>query len=221
MSRDTQTRRKLTRERIIKTAIRLADELGAEKLSMRVLAGALGVEAMSLYNHISNKEDLLDAVVDKIFSMIERPSASDNWKTSMTQRATSMHATFRRHPWAVALTLSRLAPGPNNLSLIEASLETLCADGFNHLQAFYALCVMDSYIYGFHVMEQNTPFAPGDVSSVASHFLARVDPAMFPHLNALASVLSDGRHNDLDEFRFGFDLLVSSIDQQPRLGNHK
>jgi AcrR family transcriptional regulator len=221
MNKDTQTRRKLTRERIVKTAIRLADELGAEKLSMRALAGALGVEAMSLYNHVANKEDLLDAVVDKIFSMIERPSASRDWKAAMTQRATSMHATFRRHPWSVALTLSRLAPGPNNLSLIEASLETLCADGFSDLQAFYALCVMDSYIYGFHVMEQNTPFAPGDVSSVASHFLARVDPEAFPRLGALASVLADGGHNEVDEFRLGFDLLVSSIDQQPRLGKDK
>lgn len=221
MSKHTQPRRGLTRERIVKTAIKLADELGADKLSMRALAGELGVEAMSLYNYVSSKEDLLDAVVDKIFSMIERPTASGDWKVSMTQRATSMHAAFRRHPWSVALTLSRLAPGPNNLSLIEASLETLCADGFNHLQAFYALCVMDSYIYGFHVMEQNTPFAPGDVSSVATHFLARVDPAVFPHLNALAAVLADGRHNDVDEFRFGFDLLVSAIDQQPRLGKNK
>lgn len=221
MSKPTQPRRGLTRERIVKTAIKLADKLGADKLSMRALASELGVEAMSLYNHVSSKEDLLDAVVDKIFSMIERPTASGDWKVSMTQRATSMHAAFRRHPWSVALTLSRLAPGPNNLSLIEASLETLCTDGFNHLQAFYALCVMDSYIYGFHVMEQNTPFAPGDVSSVATHFLTRVDPEVFPHLNALAAVLVDGRHNDVDEFRFGFDLLVSSIDQQPRLGKDK
>src|ERR671936_797786 len=99
----TRTRPRLTREQVLETAIRLADEGGIESLTMRKLAGELGVEAMSLYNHVANKGDLVDAIVDVVVSEIELPPAAGSWDAAVREYAITAHETFLRHPWACSL----------------------------------------------------------------------------------------------------------------------
>src|ERR671935_1779864 len=104
----TRTRPRLTRELVLETAIRLADEGGIESLTMRKLAGELGVEAMSLYNHVANKGDLVDAIVDVVLSEVELPPATQDWDMAIRAYAISAYEAFRRHPWAChhSMTLS-------------------------------------------------------------------------------------------------------------------
>src|SRR6266700_7139713 len=93
----------LSRDQVLRAAVALADESGIEALSMRKLGQVLGVEAMSLYNHVANKGDLLDGMVDFVFSEIELPAGGGDWKTSMRQRAVSVRQALGRHPWAIGL----------------------------------------------------------------------------------------------------------------------
>ena len=105
----------LSRERVLRAALVLADEGGIESLTMRRLGQELQVEAMSLYNHIANKDDILDGIVDLVFSEIAVPSDEADWKTAMRQRAISARDVLLRHPWATSLMQSRTKPGPATL----------------------------------------------------------------------------------------------------------
>ena len=115
----------LSRERVLRAAIHLADEGGIEALSMRKLAQELGVKAMSLYNHVANKNDLLDGIVDVVIGEIEAPDLSTDWKTAMRRRATSTHEMLLRHPWATMVIMSRVNVGPANLRYVDATLGCL------------------------------------------------------------------------------------------------
>src|SRR6266540_4589920 len=111
MATSTNRRTPLSRERVLRAAIALADESGIESLSMRKLADELGVKAMSLYNHVANKDDLLDGIVDAVWGEIVLPSAETDWKTRIRGIATSAHEALLRHPWASTLH-ARQKPGP-------------------------------------------------------------------------------------------------------------
>ena len=143
----------LTRERVLGTAVAIADDGGLEALSMRRLARALGVEAMSLYNHIAGKEHLLDGMVDVVFAEIERPSAGGDWKQEIRTRAISTRAALRRHPWAVGLMEARARPGQSGLALHEAVLACLREAGFSGPMAIRAHSIHDAYVYGFALRE--------------------------------------------------------------------
>src|SRR5437763_4495813 len=110
-----QPRTPLNRDRVLAAALRLADEAGIEALTMRKLGQAVGVEAMSLYNHVANKDDLLDGMVDLVFSEIGLPSVGTDWKTAMRQRAISAREVLSCHRWAIGLMESRTSPGPSTL----------------------------------------------------------------------------------------------------------
>ena len=115
----------LSRDRVLRAAAAFADENGIETLSMRKLAQAVGVEAMSLYNHVANKEDLLDGMIDLVFGEIELPSAAGGWKKAMRQRAISVRTVLARHRWAIGLMESRTSPGPATLRHHDAVLGCL------------------------------------------------------------------------------------------------
>jgi AcrR family transcriptional regulator len=97
----------LSRERVLRAAIVLADEGGIEALSMRKLAKELGVEAMSLYNHVANKDEIFDGIIDLVASEIDLPADGTDWKTAMRESAISTRDVFLRHPWASSLWMSR------------------------------------------------------------------------------------------------------------------
>jgi AcrR family transcriptional regulator len=143
---------------VLRAATVLADRVGVGSLSMRKLAQELGVEAMSLYHHVANKDDLLDGMVDLVFGEIELPSGDAGWKAAMRRRAISAREALRRHPWATGLMESRSTPGAANLRHHDAVLGILRGAGFSVELAAHAYSLLDSYIYGFALQEKTVPF---------------------------------------------------------------
>ena len=213
--RAAKRRAALTRERILRTAIGLADRDGIESLSMRNLGGKLGVEAMSLYNHVRNKEDMLDGMVDVVFSEIDLPRSGADWRTAMRQRAISAHQVLLRHPWAIPLMESRATPGPANLRHHDAVLGSLRTAGFSVDMAAHAYSILDGYIYGFTMTESRLPFSsPAKVKEVAASILGGFRPGEYPHLAEMAidRAMKPGfRYGS--EFGYGLDLILDGIDR--------
>lgn len=203
----------LSRERIIHTALRLADEGGIEVLSMRRLAQELGVKAMSLYNHVANKDDLLDGIVEMVVSEIEIPDLDINWKISMQRRATSAHEVLLRHPWATMLLVSRVNVGSAMLRYVDATLGCLYEAGFSLEMADHAWNAIDSHIYGFTLQEQNFPFETTEYSEAAAEGLALLPANKYPYLNRLTHYVIEGRHDGIHDFEFGLELILDGLER--------
>src|SRR5712692_7708775 len=150
---------RLTRERVLRAAVGSADEGGIEALTMQNIGRRVGAEAMSLYRHVRNKEDILDGSVDIVFSEIDLPSSGTDWKTAMRQRAISAREVLLRHPWAIGLMESRTTPGPANLRHHDSVLGVLREAGFSSGMATHAYNLLDSYIYGFALQQRSLPVA--------------------------------------------------------------
>ncbi|MDP8932290.1 MAG: TetR/AcrR family transcriptional regulator [Actinomycetota bacterium] len=210
----TEPRIPLSRERVLRGAVAFADESGIESLTMRKLGEALGVEAMSLYNHVANKDDLLDGMVDLVFSEIDLPSIGADWKTAMRQRAVSARQALSRHPWAIGLMESRTSPGPATLRHHDAVIGSLRQAGFSIEMTAHAFSVLDSYIYGFALQEASLPFdAAEKTAEVAQMILAQLPVDEYPHLTEMAieHVLQPG-YDYGNEFKFGLDLILDGLD---------
>ena len=176
----------LSRERVLRAAVTRADERGLKSLTMRSLGEAVGVEAMSLYNHVANKDDLLDGMVDLVFSEIQLPTSGGDWKTAMRQRAISAREALARHPWALGLMESRTSPGPAALRHHDAVLGCLRNGGFPVELAAHAFSALDSYIYGFVLQEANLPFDTAEeTAEVAQMILQQLPADQYPHLTEL------------------------------------
>jgi AcrR family transcriptional regulator len=214
---DQPRRPGLTRDLITDVALALADASGVESLSMRALAKALGVEAMSLYNHIRNKDDLLDALVDTVVGRIALPGTGSDWQAELRRRAHSMRSVFLAHPWAPPLIVGRINVGPNMLTLNEATLGCLHAAGFSYVQADHAMNALDSLIYGFHLLERGMPVQPEDYAEAATTYLPAIDPDRYPHFCALGQMVADGSYDGVNHMAFGLDLLLNALAAQ-RMG---
>ncbi|MGV9301710.1 TetR/AcrR family transcriptional regulator C-terminal domain-containing protein, partial [Amycolatopsis sp. NPDC003676] len=201
----------LTRERVLRAAIDLADQEGLDALSMRKLAKAVGVEAMSLYNHVANKEDLLDGIVDLVVAEIYVPRADGDWRAELRHRATSAHEVLLRHRWATGLLGSRVNVGPAMLRYIDATLACLITAGFSYEQADRAWNALDSHIYGFTLQAINFPLDPAEYASAAQRFLPLIPTETHPHMHALAALVIDGTHSGIADFTFGLDLLLGGL----------
>jgi AcrR family transcriptional regulator len=163
-----EPRRPWTRTQLVRAAIDLADQGGIESLSMRKLSQHLGGAPMSLYNHVSNKDDLLDGMIDALFSEIEPPASEHGWKATMRQRAISIRTVTTRHPWAIGLMESRRTPGPATLRHHDAVIGCLRDAGFSIQLTAHAFAALDSYIYGFALQERSLAFGtPEETSDLA------------------------------------------------------
>jgi len=205
----------LTRERVLHAAVALADASGSETLSMRKLGEALGVEAMSLYNHVANKEDLLDGMIDVVFAEIDLPTGWADWRAAMRQRAISARRVLSRHGWAIGLMESRTSPGPATLRHHDAVIGCLRDAGFSIELAAHAFSVLDSYIYGFALQERSLPFpTPEQTAGLAQDILASFPADRYPHLAELTArhVLQPG-YDYGDEFEFGLDLILDGLER--------
>ncbi|TFC06950.1 TetR family transcriptional regulator [Cryobacterium adonitolivorans] len=212
---DRTPRGRLSREEVLSTAITLADKGGIESLTMRRLGDELGVEAMSLYNHVANKEDLLNAMVDAVFSEIDLPSHSEGWKTSMRKRSISFRAALSRHPWATGLTDSGTNPGPATLRHHDRVIGTFRNAGFSVAMAAHAFSALDSYIYGFAMQEKSLPFTTEEeTAAMAQIMLAQLPANEYPYLAELTAdhVLKPG-YNYGDEFPLGLDLILDGLER--------
>lgn len=201
----------LTRERVLRAAVRLADDGGIEALSMRRLAQALGVEAMSLYNHVANKDDVLDGITDMVVGEIDVPAIGADWKAAMRQRATSAHEVLLRHPWASLLIVSRVNIGPAMLRYVNATIGCLREAGFSYAMADRAWNAIDSHIYGFTLQELNFPFDPSEYADAAESFLPLIPADQYPYMNALARQVIDGSHQGVQDFDFGLELILDGL----------
>jgi len=207
-----------TRDRVLRAAIDLADQDGIEALSMRRLSQELGGGAMSLYNHVANKEDLLDAMIDVVFSEIEPPSGKDGWYPAMRRRALSVRAILSRHRWAIGLMESRTSPGPATLRHHDAVLGCLRNAGFSLELAAHAYSALDSYIYGFALQERGLPFdSPEEAAELAQVMSAQFPADEYPHLAefTLGHVLQPG-YDFADEYEFGLDLVLDGLERALR-----
>ncbi len=208
-------RTRLNRDRVLETAIRLADEGGIEKLSMRRLGEELGVEAMSLYNHVSNKEDLLNGMIDALYGEIELPSHDDHWKAALRKRSDSVRAVLLRHPWANGLMDSATRPGPGTLRHHDRVLGTFRNGGFSLAMTAHAFSALDSYVYGYAKQEKALPFDSGEeAAAMANVMLAQLPPSEYPYLYELMAkhVLQPG-YSYADEFTFGLELVLDALER--------
>jgi AcrR family transcriptional regulator len=211
-------RRTLSPERVLFAAVKLADNAGVNELSMRKLGESLGVEAMSLYNHVANKDDLLDGMVDLVFSEIPLPASSSDWRSAMRERAIAIRAALRRHPWAIGLMESRRRPGAATLRHHDAVLGCLRSAGFSVELAAHAYSVLDSYIYGFVLNEQSLPFeTPQEVAEVGTDMLAQFPAELYPHLSEMIHVHAmKPNYAYAREFEFGLELILDALDRTLR-----
>ena len=210
-----EPRVRLTRDRVLLAAIDLADEGGDEALTMRGLGRALGVEAMSLYNHVANKDDLLDGMVDLVFAESAPPPRGAGWKAAMRQRAIAAREVLARHPWAIGLMESRRRPGPATLRHHDAVIGCLREAGFSVAMAAHAYSVLDSYVYGFALQQASLPFeTPEEVVAVAESIMREFPADAYPHLAELTveHVLRPG-YDYADEFAFGLDLILGGLER--------
>ncbi|WP_433659501.1 TetR/AcrR family transcriptional regulator C-terminal domain-containing protein [Nocardia sp. CA-128927] len=203
----------LNREKVLHTAVRLADEQGLAALSMRKLAQTLGVEAMSLYNHVTNKDDLLDGIADLVVAEMGVPEIGGDWKAAMRARANAAHEALLRHPWANGLIGARLNVGPAMLRYIDATVGCLRAAGFSYQLADRAWNAMDSHIYGFTLQQVNFPLQPDEYASAAQQFLPLIPADQFPYMNALSQLVIDGKHTGIADFTFGLNLILDGLER--------
>jgi len=204
----------LSRERALSAAIAVADAEGIGALTMRRLAQQLGVEAMSLYHHVANKDDILDGMVDLVFAEIELPSEGSEWKTAMHQRATSARAAMMRHPWAITIMESRSSPGGATLRHHDAVLGSCRRAGFSVQMAAHAFSLIDSYIYGFVVQEVNLPFDDSsDLNEVVDSMMLPFSAEDYPHLVELTTdyILQPG-YSYGSEFGYGLALILDALE---------
>jgi len=205
-------RPRLTRERVLQTAIRHADEGGFEALTMRALADELGVAPMALYRHVASKDDLIDGMVDVVFGEVGLPSGGADWVTAMRQRAISLRDVLARHRWAIGLMESRRSPGPANLRHHDAVIGKLRASGFSVEMAAHAYSLLDSYIYGFALTKENLPFDHADVGEVAQTMLEPFPVNEYPNLvEFLAEHVLKPGYDYGDEFAYGLDLVLDGL----------
>jgi AcrR family transcriptional regulator len=210
-----RSRAPLSRERVLRAAIALADESGLESLSMRKLAQALGVEAMSLYRHVASRHDILDGLVDLVISEIEIPAKGANWKAAMRQRASSARAVLSRHPWAAALFESQRRMSPETLRYADAILGTLRDAGFPIEIALRAFFTLDSYIYGFVLQVSSWGMDPEEMPEETARLRPQVAPDTYPNIIAVMEhVMSSKPSPGMSaEFEFGLDLILDGLER--------
>jgi AcrR family transcriptional regulator len=209
-----EPRRRLSRELVLRAAMAHADADGLEALTMRTLAEMLEVAPMALYRHVANKDDLVDAMVDAVFSEIGVPSGGGDWKTAMRRRAISVRDALSRHRWAIGLMESRRSPGPANLRHHDAVIGRLRAAGFSIEMAAHAYSLLDSYIYGFALTKMNLPFeASEEVAEVARTMLQPFPANEYPNLVEFITEQAMKPGYDYgDEFEYGLDLILDALE---------
>ena len=215
MSTAASQRLPLSRERVLECAVALADESGLSALTIRTLAQSMGTKPMSLYYYVANKEEILDGIVDMVFSEIELPMPGRDWRGEMQQRSHGVRSALRRHPWAVGLLESRSAPGPATLRHHEATLATLREAGFSVQLTAHAYALLDSYIYGFALQEAALPFEGRDTAAeITNPIMERFATGEYPRMVEIAveHVLKPG-YDFGDEFEFGLNLILDGLNR--------
>ena len=226
----------LTRERVLRAAMALADAEGLDALTMRRVGEQVGVEAMSLYKHVASKDDILDGILELVVLEMAFPSGA-GWRAALRARAASAREVLLRHRWAALLLESRITPSPARLRLNENVLRVLRTSGFSTELAYSAFLTLDSYIYGFTLQEVSWPFEPEERSDVVETLSPHISPADYPHLTEVMAFILErgsrhsrrGKRGDSSrtgyaaDFDFGLELVLDGLARARRrsAGNEK
>lgn len=212
----TTARPPLTRNKVLSTAVDLADRIGVDALTMRKLADALDVKPMSLYHHVANKDAILDGMVDMVFSEIDPPPTDLPWRDAMAHRCRSARQVLRRHPWATPLMESRTSPGEPTLAHHDAVLACLIDAGLAMPLVAHAYATLDAFVYGFAIQEASLPFEGEDLSDLAEELIKPM-AEHFPNLAAFTSehVLQPG-YDFGDSFEFGLAMILDGLEAAAR-----
>jgi len=202
----------LSRERILAAALELADQGGIESLSMRKLGQALGFEAMSLYNYVASKDDVIDGIIDLVLAEGEPPSLDGDWDVAIRASAISVHDAMRRHPWAPSAVM---APGrirPARLRYMEGLLGRLREAGFSADATYHAYHVLDGHIFGFSLWERAHSFSDQDTAEMMEALERVVTPEEYPYLREHGEQhFAEGPHHDVSAFELGLDLILDGL----------
>ena len=208
-----QRRTALSRELVLRTAFRLADQGGLESLSMRKLGQELGVEGMAMYYYFANRDQIVDGIVDLVFAEIDLPPSDGDWKAGMRRRAISLRDVLLRHRWAIGLMESRRNGGPANLRHHDAVIGSLRAGGMDLAMTAHAYSLLDSYTYGFALTKMTLPFDTGEeIAEVAEGMLQSFRPDEYPHLVEMMGHALEPGYDYLDEFEYGLDAILDSLE---------
>ena len=206
----------LSKERVLRTAVDLADRGGSEALSMRKLGQELGVDAMSLYHHVKDKDDILSGIVDVVVGEIELSPPGADWKTALRRQVMAARRVMLRHPWAPHVIESRTEPGPATMGYMEAVLATLRDGGFPLDLAHHAMHVLGSRLLGFN-QDLFDDSAASRVDPETAALMARQLAGTYPYIAELAVAVShDGGLGGCDddvEFAFGLDLILDGLER--------
>lgn len=210
MAASRAPRNTLTRDRVVAGALELADAHGLEALTIRALAQYLSVRPMSIYHYVATKDELLDALVDAVFSELYTPAATGDWRTELVTRAESARTTLARHPWALAVMETRAHPGPANLAAHEAVLELLHVAGFSVEAAGHAYAILDAFIYGFAL--QDSMLRSVGLNTSAEQLRDEMDLSRHPRLAAMAARFVGAEAYPIDtSFSIGLTLALDGI----------
>jgi AcrR family transcriptional regulator len=199
----------------------IADQRGVGAVTMRAVAAQLGIEAMSLYNHVKNKEAILDGMVDLVVEEIDLPTDTDDWREAMRRRAVSARQAFSRHPWAPALMDSRRTSGPGRLRYFDWVLSTLVAAGFSLAAAARCFSVLDSYVYGFGIQQFNVTAGDEPPEATAAAMLAAVPAEDYPVLHQMVLTAMDVGYDVEADFAFGLDVVLTGLGQALSAETHR
>jgi AcrR family transcriptional regulator len=212
MAADAQPRLPLSRDRILDAALELADEGGIESLSMRRLGQSLGFEAMSLYNHVANKDDLIDGILDLVLAESAPPAPTGDWVAVIRTSAISVHDALHRHPWACAPLMTPARVRPARLRYMDSLLGRLREAGFSADTTYHAYHVLDAYIFGFSLWQAGHTASAPQIAEMAEAVERLVPADEYPYLHEHARQhLTDGPHQQVSAFEVGLDLILDGL----------
>ena len=205
----------LSKEAILRAAVGLADESGLDALTIRQLAHVLGTAPTTIYHHLKSKGEIIDGMVEFVFSEIEVPSEEVEWTDAIRSRCLSTRRALHRHEWAAPLMESRTTPGPLCLRHHDAAIGHLRRGGLSNELVAHAFAILDAFVYGFSIQAAALPGrARDELVKVATEFDNRDIIPDFPHLAGFVTdrVLQRG-HGFEVSFEFGLDILIAGIER--------
>lgn len=200
---------RLTRERILRGAISIADRDGVDAVTMRGLGSELGVEGMALYRHFANKDELLESMVDLLIGEITIPPGGGPWRSAIRAQAFSARGILGGRRWAQRLLATRVVLGPGSLRHIEGVTRALRDGGLSHGLAHHAMHVLGPRIYGFTL----EPFDDALTPEAVQRFVGLIRAGDYPTMQATAPHV---RHDAEKEFVFALDLLLDALERARR-----
>jgi AcrR family transcriptional regulator len=212
MAASPEPRLPLSRDRILASALELADAHGIESLTMRKLGQSLGFEAMSLYNYVSGKDDVLGGILDLVLAESESPSPEGSWDEAVRASAISVHDALTRHPWASTLLMEPGRTRTRSLQYMDALLGRLREAGFSAETTYHAYHVLDAHIFGFSLWEKGHTYTADQASNLKAMFEETVAAGAFPYLHEHGQQhFVEGPHREQSAFEFGLDLILDGL----------